>query len=485
MIRRASLGRRASLPLISSLALLIASCTSGGATNAPSGAGSAAPGGSQPAAGGAIELSIAANAIEGGKNEAEALWIQDYVIPTFQQAMAGEGKEVTVTFEGRGVDDEDYKAQLALDLGSGAGDDVISIDGIWVGEFAQAEFITPLEEVVGPEVNDWEGWSQIPEAVQGLMTFEEARYGVPAGTDGRILYFRKDLFEQAGLPTDWQPTSWEEILDAARTLKEALPEVVPLQINAGVSMGEATTMQGALPLLVGTGQRIYDEEAGTWLGDTPELRALLQFYADVYQTEQLGDADLQLRQDGRDRSFQDFAEGRIAILLESDFLWRGVIEPENGTAPMEDRDQVVGWAMIPAQQPGSGINDQDFVSMSGGGGRVLNPNTEHPAEAWELLKFMNSREAVLEAIKDQPRITQRQDVNDETLADDPLLSFVAADVLPITATRPGLAVYPQVSVLLQQAVEDAASGVPVDEAAQTYQSALEGLVGADSVASGD
>jgi len=434
---------------------------------------------------GPVALSIASNAIVGGKNDAEATWIENYVIPTFEQMMADQGKDVTVTFQGRGVADEDYKAQLALDLGAGTGDDVIAIDGIWVGEFAQAGFITPLDDIVGTDaVDSWDGWDQIPEAVQGLMSFEGARYGVPAGTDGRILYFRKDLFEQAGLPTDWQPTSWQDILDAAQQLKDALPDVNPLQIDAGVSMGEATTMQGVLPLLVGTGKRIYDEDTGQWLGDTPEFEAMLQLYADIYQNLKLGDADLQLRQDGRDRSFQDFADGRIGMLLEGDYLWRGVINPDTGTSPIPDRNEIVGWAKIPAEQPGSGINGQDFVSMSGGGGRVLNPNTQHPAEAWALMEFMNSHDAVLKQVENAARITQRQDVNDETLSGDPLLSFVSQEVLPITATRPGLAVYPQVSQLLQKAAEDAASGVSVADAAQAYESSLQDLVGAENVASG-
>lgn len=466
--------------------LLFTACTGAPGASPADGSPAESAAESEPVSTEPVTLSISANAIAGGKNEAEALWIENYVIPTFEQQMTDAGRDVTVTFEGRGVDDEDYKAQLALDIGAGAGDDVISIDGIWVGEFAEAGFIAPLEEIVGPEVNDWEGWAQIPEAVQGLMSFEDQVYGVPAGTDGRILYFRKDLFEQAGLPTDWQPTSWEEILEAARTIKAALPDVVPLQINAGVPMGEATTMQGILPLLVATGQRIYDEESAMWLGNTPELRAVLQFYADVYQSDPpLGDAELQIRQDGRDRSFQDFTEGRIAVLLEGDFLWRGVIHPETGTAPIENREEIVGWAKIPAREPGSGINGQDFVSMSGGGGRVLNPNTEHPAEAWELLAFMNSRDAVLEFVAGQARVTQRQDVNEETLAGDPLLTFVSEEILPLTAYRPGFAVYPQVSVLLQEAVEAAASGDPVDQVAQDYQSALEELVGVENVASGE
>ena len=59
--------------------------------------------------------------------------------------MEAAGTPVEVSFEGQGVDDEDYKTQLALDLGSGEGPDVMSIDGIWVGEFATAEYIRPLD----------------------------------------------------------------------------------------------------------------------------------------------------------------------------------------------------------------------------------------------------------------------------------------------------------------------------------------------------
>ena len=437
----------------------------------------------QAAGGGeSITLSIAANAARGGKNNEEAVWIEDYVIPTFEQQMADEGKDVTVEFQGRGADDEAYKSQLALDLRSGAGDDVLTIDGIWLGEFVQAGYLKPLTEIVGDQIQDWEGWGQIPEAVQGNMVFEDVRYGVPTGTDGRVIYFNKDLFEQAGLPADWQPTSWDEVLEAARTLKE-MPDVIPLQLNAGTAMGEATTMQGILPLLVGTGGVVYEEDAQQWMGASPQLQRVLDLYATIYGDEQLGDPQLQIRQDGRDRSFQEFAEGRIAMLLEGDYFWRDVINPD-GIAPMEQRDEVVGWAMIPAASPGAGINGQDFVSMSGGSGRVLNPNTEHPEEAWTLLQFMNSQEATAELVADQPRITQREDVNGEVLSGDPLLSFIADEVLPVTAYRPPLAEYPQVSVALQEATEQVVTGTAPEEAAATYQSELEGIVGADSIAAG-
>ncbi len=354
----------------------------------------------------------------------------------------------------------------------------MNIDGIWVGEFAEAGYTKPLTEF-SADADSWEGWDQIAPAVQANMSYNGDLYGVSSGTDGRVVYFNKTLFEQAGLPTDWQPTSWEEILEAGRAL-QALPDVTPIQVNAGVAMGEATTMQGYLPLLAGVGTRVYDEGNSTWNGDTQATRDVLGFYSTLF-TESLSNPDLQVLQDGRDRSFQEFAEGTIGILIEGDYFWRSVIEPTVGNFPMPDRDATVGYAKIPAQTPGSGLNGQDFVSMSGGGGYVLNPNTEAPQEAWELLACMNSKDATLAFVGDVPRITQRADVNSQILSGDPMLSFVANEVLPITAYRPGFAIYPQVSVAMQDASEDVVNGSSADEAAAGFGAAVTELAGPEAV----
>ena len=431
-----------------------------------------------------VQLSLLDNSIKGGKNERAATWIEDELIPAFEAEMEAAGTPVEVSFEGQGVDDEDYKTQMALDLGSGEGPDVMSIDGIWVGEFATAEYIRPLTDVVGPEVEEWEGWTQINEAVQANGMFEGARYGIPQGTDGRVIYFNKEIFAAAGLPEDWQPTTIEEVLEAARTIKESNPDVIPIQLNAGVAMGEATTMQGALPLLAAAGSPVYDEETGLWTGATPEMIEMLGTYATIYGDEALGDTDMQLLQDGRNLSFEAFANGEVGMLIEGDYFWRSVIhpDPEQALFPMENRDEVVGWAMIPAYEQGGALGGLDFASMSGGGVWTMNPNTEHPAEAWALLTFMNSAEQVTAGLGDQPRITNRDDVNVEVLADDPFLSFMADEVLQYTHFRPAFAEYGQVSLALQEAVESVVTGTSPEDAAAAYQAALEEIVGADAVA---
>jgi len=427
-----------------------------------------------------VTLTVTANAVAGGKNAASAEWMDKYVIPGFVAQQRAKGVNATVKFEGNGGADEQYKTKIALDLKTGGGADIVNLDGIWVGEFADADYLRPLVEVAGPDVDKWDGWRQIPDAVQDLGRFSDQRYAVPNGTDGRVLYFNKTLFAQAGLPADWQPASWDEVLATAEKLR-ALPGVIPIQVNGGTPMGEATTMQGVLPMLVGTGAEIYSD--GKWQGATPNLTTVLQTYQRIYGGG-LGDPLLQQEAKGRDKSFQLFSENKIGILLESDYLWRGVLEPAKGVAKMADRNAAVGWAKIPAFTQGGGVRGQDFVSMSGGGVTAINPHTKYPQQAWELLQFMNSADAIKAQLAGQARITQRKDVNSEVLSGDPLLSFIAEEVLPLTAYRPGLAQYPQVSAALQQATADVVGGKAVADAARAYQEALVKIVGEDRVATG-
>ncbi len=474
MHRRNGLVRRA----IALTALVVVTGTAGGCLGKSSSKSGAVPNADAKE----FTLTIADNSIEGGKNAAGAAWITKWVIPQFVADQKSKGRTAHVNFQGSGAADEDYKSKVALDLKTGTGADIYNIDGLWFGEFADAGYIKPLSDIVGTgRVDQWDGWAQIPAAIQNNTTYNGKRYGVPVGTDGRVIYFNKKLFAQAGLPTDWQPKSWDYIISAAQAIKAKLPGVTPIQLNAGTAMGEATSMQGPLPLLVGTGQQIYAN--GKWQGNTAGLRDVLGFYQKVYGGG-LGDPVLQQDAKGRDKSFEEFAAGRIAILFESDYFWRAVVEPTQGIAKMPDRNETVGYALIPAMNPATGIRNQDYVSMSGGGGRIINPASKYPVQAWDLLQFMNSKAATIAQLGGAARITQRQDVNSQVLANDPMLSFISQKVLPLTAFRPGLAVYPRVSLALQQATLDVVSGRSPTDAAAAYARSLESIVGADKVASG-
>ena len=109
-----------------------------------------------------VELVVASNAVKGGKNSASAEFFETQVLPKFIEQQKAKGVTVKLTYQGDGSDDEVYKQKRSLDLSNKTGADVLDIDGIWVGEFAEAGYIKPLDEVVGDKgaVDGWEGWAR-------------------------------------------------------------------------------------------------------------------------------------------------------------------------------------------------------------------------------------------------------------------------------------------------------------------------------------
>ena len=420
-------------------------------------------------------LTITGRMVTGGVNEQQVDWLRQFVIPEFEARNPG----VTVELIEFGGSDEALKEQYALDLSVGAGADVMAFDGFWIPEFSEGEMLQPLDVVGGPAVNDWEGWNHIPQGLQELTMFEGDRYGIALGTDYRMVFVRHDLLSEAGIEDaeNWQPTSWDDLLDVARTLKEHDPASFPLQINAGTAMGEATTMQGYFMLLLGTGHFLTDEE-DRWIVRSQGILDTLELYQEIYGDEQLGDPRAQLLQDGRNRTFANFRDGTTALLVEGDWFYRAVTAP-GSEFEVANRDDVMTWVKMPAQEPGAGLRDQDFVTISGGTGFVLNPNTQHGELAWELLAFMNSQEALEAAQEHQPRIRVRDDV---PVPGVPFLTDAAEALGPLTTARPNLAVYPEISFQAQLMTERVVSGemTPM-QAMDAYARAVADIAGADAV----
>ncbi|SCW80696.1 multiple sugar transport system substrate-binding protein [Rhizobium mongolense subsp. loessense] len=428
----------------------------------------------------ATDLDITCRCVVGGVNSGTAEWIQKKIIPAFTEKMKAQGKDVTVKLTQFGGEDEQLTQQLALDFSTGAGPDVSAFDGFLIPSFVQGGLLKPLEEIAGPDVASWDGWSHIADGTKALMSYQGKPYGIALGTDARMIFVRRDLFQKAGLDADsWQPKSWDELLDAARKVKAADPDSFPLQLNAGVSMGEATTMQGYWMALLGTGEQVTDED-GKYIVASQGILDTLRLYKTIYVDDKLGDQRAQLLADGRNRTFANFRDGKTAMLVEGDWFYRSVTAPGAEFA-VADRDKVMTWKKMPAAQPGKGLRGQDFVTISGGTGFVINPHTDAPKESWELLSFMNSQEQLTAFQEIQPAIRIRDDV---AIPNSPFLTETAKTLLPITTARPNDANYNKVSTEIQRMTESVVSGEmsPEDAMAQ-YKAAIVAIVGEENTIS--
>lgn len=423
----------------------------------------------------AAEIEITCRCVIGGVNSATAEWLENTVIPAFESAHP----DIDVTLNQFGGEDAQLTQQLALDFSTGAGPDISGFDGFLIPSFAEGGLLTSLDDLIGEPALTWEGWDHISPGIRSILSYQGETYGIGLGTDVRMIFVRSDLFAQAGLDAaTWNPTSWDDVLAAARALKEAGIEA-PLQLNAGVAMGEATTMQGYWMALLGTGERVTDDQ-GRYIVESQGILDVLNLYRTIYVDEGLGDQRAQLLADGRNRSFANFRDGQTAMLVEGDWFYRSVTAP-GSEFEVADRDSVMTWKPMPAMAPGEGVGGQDHVSISGGTGYVINPHTDHPQEAWEFLSFMMSQE-MMTAFQDyQPGIRSRDDV---PIPNSPFLTETSQALLPLTTARPNDPNYNAVSQEIQRMTEAVVSGeLSPEEAMAQYKAAVIAIVGEENTVS--
>ncbi len=413
-------------------------------------------------------VQILENAVPGGINSDIYQWYLEQ-IPGIEKEMG-----IRIELVPAGIRDEDFKARIALDLKGGRSADIIGFDQFWVPEFAQAGFLLPLD----PFLPSWPDRSQYYDSMMEMGSFQGKTYLIMRLTDLRMLFYHKQMLADAGIPLPWQPKNWDAIIAASEKIKQKFPDLIPLQINAGVEMGEAATMQGFLILLYGAGGELYDQKAGKWVVDSPAFRQTTDFYKKIYLDRKLGNAELVTSPKAREKTFEMFSKGRIAIYCESTWFYTSVLKPGESWG-IKDRDEKIGWAKM----PGSGApGAPEFISLSGGNGWVISPKTKNPDLAWKVVARLNTLSSLEKLFQKQAFTPTRKDLAQSTVvATQPFIAQTAPAILPFTRSRPGLPDYPEISFYLQLLSEQIITGkLTPDAALKEFGRSVENIVGKEN-----
>jgi multiple sugar transport system substrate-binding protein len=95
--------------------------------------------------------------------------------------------------------------------------------------------------------------TDITEDLWKFFQFQGKQYGVAFGLDNKLLYYRTDFFEQAGITE--MPKTWPELTAVLRRLKQVFPDKIPLlqataDNNSNHSMGVFMNMNQVGPTTV-------------------------------------------------------------------------------------------------------------------------------------------------------------------------------------------------------------------------------------------
>jgi multiple sugar transport system substrate-binding protein len=391
------------------------------------------------------------------------------LIEDFVAMKADEGVTINVTIN---EPTEGYEDQLLLDFSAGVSPDVFAVSPEALPELVESELVLPLNDLVAA----WDEWENFPDGIREMGTLNDNLYGVVHTTDTRVLWYRTDVFEAAGLDVPWNPTSWEDIFAAANQIKENLPDVIPMEVEAGTIWGEGTTMDGFFMLYKGAGGELLDTEDGKWIVESPALLQAFQFYDDMFGNE-LSEPEPFMEPEPWVPYLQEaLPNGNLGIAVSVSALW-GLYAPESEWAPIANRDDVLAWTPMPAREPGGAINGWDYIGMGGGWAWAIASDTDNADLAWEFVQFMSSADAVSRYNEALGGIPTRTDAETSDFN-----AMLAEQVLPYQSFRPGHPDYARVSEQIQIATERILLGeASAEEAMTMFAEAVEGIVGADNV----
>ncbi|AYY12910.1 extracellular solute-binding protein [Actinobacteria bacterium YIM 96077] len=281
---------------------------------------------------------------------------------------------VTIEERGAGLGVGDYNDRLVQQItaGSGAGDVVALEEGTIVQFYAQLDKFVDLAEYGAGDLQDnflpWK-WEQ---GTPGGFIL-----GLGTDVGSMAMCYRRDLFEEAGLPTDRDEVSamwptWDEYIDVGGEFVDA--DVDAEFLDAATNVYNTMLMQIAGN---NSGYTYYDTENNLDL-DNPDIKAAWDMTIEMIENDL--SAGLNSFSDEWNAGFQGASFATIACPA-----WMtGVIAGAAG-------DEAEGlWDV--ADAPGDGGN-------WGGSFLAVPAETEHPAEAAELAKFLTTPEAHIEAFE--------------------------------------------------------------------------------------
>lgn len=393
-------------------------------------------------------------------------WLKDKdVINRFEKENPG----IKVQLAPISSSDGDYATLLALQLSSEkTAPDMFMEDTYMTATDAASGYLACLDD----NLAGWADYSHYLKGTKDAVKGMDGRsYGVPISTDSRGIFYNKEVFKKAGLEVPWQPKTWNDVLDAARKIKKASPDVAPLYLIVGASSGEGISMQTFEMLLYGTGDQMYENRK--WLVGSKSILDSFHFISTVYGKEGIGvGLDVAMATDAGTQVHKGVADGSVGMFLgvcTSAADWA-----PTGAFPVKDVESKIGFAAMPTQNGGNPAT----VTMTGGWSYAISRYCKNKDLAFKFISFCGNQENATYRSLYDGRMSPRDDsVNNKEYASRAYINETTA-ALKNAYVRPKSESYAMVSTQIQTIVEEVASGnLTPEQAAAEYKTRVTGIVG--------
>jgi len=299
--------------------------------------------------------------------------------------------------------------------------DASLIGTTWMGEFATLGGLDPTPSSIDP--------GQFFDGPWGSTVVNGVSYGVPWYVETRLLYYRTDLAEDAGVAA--APTNWDELKAMAQALKDGGAEY-----GIALQPGGTGSWQTFMPFFWQAGGEILDD-GGTFTLDGDACVEALTYYDSFFEEGLSPTAATDTPVEGL------FANGDVGAFISGP--WMVGVVTDAGTDP-----ETFTVAHQPEQESGT--------SFVGGGNMAVFADSDNKPAAWAFVEYLTRPEVQVkwyDTVKDLPSVEAAWD--DPALTEDPLVAAFG-DQLSDAKAPPAIPNWEQVAAEIDSIIEQVTVG---------------------------
>lgn len=315
--------------------------------------------------------------------------------------------------------------KIATAIAGGQTPDVSLVGTTWLPEFAASGALdaTPTD-LIDPDRFFEGSWS--------TTEVDGTSMGAPWYTETRLIYYRTDLAEKAGVTPE---EGWSQ--DDLKAFTQALQDQGGAKWGISLQPGGQGSWQTYMPFAWQGGAELVDGDQFTF--DTEPMQQALDYYASYFE-EKISPTDL-----AQGALETGFIDGDIGAFVSGP--WHiGILGDQGGDGFSEK------WAVAPMPTEESG------TSFTGGGDLVVFKDSKNRDTAWKFVDFLTQepqQQKLYELVGSLPAVQSTWESGE--LADDPLLKAFG-DQLQDAKSAPAIATWEQVAAPLDDAIEQVARG---------------------------
>jgi multiple sugar transport system substrate-binding protein len=339
----------------------------------------------------------------------------------------------------------EYRNSILDRLSNGDSIDIISLDQIWLGEFAEKGLIKNLTA-------DFEQWGRMDDLYEANLdgsVYNDTIYGLWLWTDVRGMWYWKDMLQEAGVDPESLKT-WDGYISAAVQLDEFFGD----RITQGVHLiGAPHARDLWYPYLWMLGGQILELREGHptkgvyWF---PSYNSSEGVQAMEFLKRQVDAGITPQREHGWGL---EFANRTFPVMIEGSWLISSF--PKESWPTLEQEVGFIPMFTVP--------NGTTQTSTMMGGWELSIPSTsQHSDLAWELITIM-AEPQILGPFIQQFGFLPTQHTVGEGPSSEPLKESIPffeemVSMIPYGRGRPTAAEYPQIAEDIHQAIQQVYNG---------------------------